>query len=99
MTRFLVWAGQQPWFDTWSPLIAENGKDGTLEYRLSRGVRDGAVQAKSGTMFGVNGLAGYFLANSGREYAFTIFLNDSAMSHAEARGRIDAVLRSMIETL
>lgn len=99
LTGLLVWAGHQPWYDIWSGLLAENGKDGTLEYRLPRGVRAGAVRAKSGTMFGVDGLAGYFRADSGREYAFTIFLNDSAMSHAEARGRIDALLRSMIESL
>lgn len=99
MTGLLSWASGQPWFDDWSGLFAMNGSNGTLEYRLSRGVPGGAVRAKSGTMFGADALAGYFRANSGREYAFAIFLNDSALSHAAARGRIDTLLRSMIETL
>lgn len=99
MTGLLVWATRQPWYESWSGLLAANGKDGTLEYRLPRGVQEGAVRAKSGTMFGVDGLAGYFRSESGRDYAFTIFLNDSAMSHAEARERIDALIRSLIETL
>ena len=99
MSGLLSWSASQPWFDLWKDLLAANGDDGTLEYRLSRGLQDGRVRAKTGTMFGANALAGYVKANSGQEYAFTIFLNDSALSHSDARSRIDAIVRALIEQL
>ena len=98
MTGLLVWAYDQPWFETWSSLLAGNGQDGTLEYRLSNGVRERAIRAKSGTLFGADALAGYFEADSGRNFAFAIYLSNSAMSHGVARRRIDEVLEEMIET-
>ncbi|WP_300378999.1 D-alanyl-D-alanine carboxypeptidase/D-alanyl-D-alanine-endopeptidase [Henriciella sp.] len=98
MTGLLVWAAGQDWYEAWSGLLAGNGQDGTLEYRLTRGVQSGVVRAKSGTLFGADGLAGYFTARSGRQYAFAIYLSNSALSHGVARRRIDEVLEEMINT-
>lgn len=99
MTGFLSWASQQGWFGTWADLLPRSGIEGTMEYRLTRGVAAGTVRAKTGTVFGADGLAGYFTGASGQDYAFAIYLNDSAMSHAEARGRIDGLVRHMIGRL
>ncbi|MEQ8559680.1 MAG: D-alanyl-D-alanine carboxypeptidase/D-alanyl-D-alanine-endopeptidase [Henriciella sp.] len=98
MSGLLVWASDQTWFESWENLLADNGEDGTLEYRLTNGLPEGAVRAKSGSVFGADGLAGYFQAASGREYTFAIYINDSAMTHPAARSRIDSLLRTLIAT-
>lgn len=99
LTGLLVWAARQDWFDEWSPLLAHTGEDGTLEKRLADPELSGRIQAKTGTVFGADALAGYFTGDSGERYAFTIFINDSALSHTEARARIDALLTSFISVL
>lgn len=98
LSDLLVWAASQPWYEEWSGLLAESGQDGTLEYRLSSRAVGGTVRAKSGTVFGADALAGYFTARSGRTFAFAVFINDSALSHAAARARIDDLIKTMIDT-
>ena len=99
MTSFLVWATGQPWYPAWYEALARNGEDGSLERRLIRGVEGGAIRAKTGTVYGADGLAGYFRARSGRQFAFAIYLADSDMSHFSARRQIDDILRELVSAL
>ncbi|MGB3626338.1 MAG: D-alanyl-D-alanine carboxypeptidase/D-alanyl-D-alanine-endopeptidase [Henriciella sp.] len=96
MTKMLVWASQQDWFDTWSSLIASNGQDGTLSRRFVSTFLPGIIKAKTGSVHDTDALAGYFTASSGRQYAFAIFINDTALSHRQARTVIDDLLLNLI---
>ncbi|WP_158085775.1 D-alanyl-D-alanine carboxypeptidase/D-alanyl-D-alanine endopeptidase [Henriciella aquimarina] len=99
LSNLLVWASQQPWFEEWSSLLAASGQNGTLEHRLASRSFRGVLRAKSGTVFGADALAGYFTAESGQTVAFSVIINDSALSHAAARAEIDAFLKQMIRAL
>ncbi len=97
MTSLLVWAARQDWFRQWSALVPAAGDDGTLKNRLTLPSLDGRVIAKSGSLFGVDGLAGYFEGASGERFAFAIYIKDTSLSHAEARARIDGELQELVE--
>lgn len=99
MTDLLSFADDQPWYVEWVALLASNGGDGTLEWRLVSPALRGRIRAKSGTVFGADGLAGYVTARSGETYAFAIYINDSGLSHPAARTRIDALLEALINKL
>ncbi|MEQ9316736.1 MAG: D-alanyl-D-alanine carboxypeptidase/D-alanyl-D-alanine-endopeptidase [Henriciella sp.] len=98
MTKMLVWATGQDWFESWYGLIATSGEDGTLSRRFVSAILPGVIKAKTGSVNDTDTLAGYFKASSGRDFAFAIFINDTALTHREARGVIDDILLDLILT-
>lgn len=96
MTSLLVWAAQQDWFETWLAQLPVAASEGTLEHRLIADDLRGRVFAKSGSLYGTDGLAGYFDGYSGERYAFAIYIKDTSLSHPDARGSIDRLLSDFI---
>ncbi|NYJ06061.1 D-alanyl-D-alanine carboxypeptidase/D-alanyl-D-alanine endopeptidase [Petropleomorpha daqingensis] len=79
--------------------LAVAGYDGTL---ADRGDDDpatapGAVRAKTGTLLGVNGLAGTVVTEDGRLLAFAILADDATGSVAGAESALDEVATTLAE--
>jgi D-alanyl-D-alanine carboxypeptidase/D-alanyl-D-alanine-endopeptidase (penicillin-binding protein 4) len=79
--------------------LAVAGYDGTL---ADRGDADpqtepGAVRAKTGTLLGVNGLAGTVVTEDGRLLAFAILADAAAGSVATAENALDKVATTLAE--
>ena len=79
--------------------LAVAGYDGTL---ADRGDDDpqtapGAVRAKTGTLLGVNGLAGTVVTEDGRLLAFAILADAAAGSVATAENALDKVATTLAE--
>ncbi|MEM5517636.1 D-alanyl-D-alanine carboxypeptidase/D-alanyl-D-alanine-endopeptidase [Henriciella sp. AS95] len=99
MTSALSWASQQEWYEAWYPLIAANGEDGTLSRRFVASFLPGMIRAKTGSVYGTDALAGYFTAASGEQYAFAVFINDSGLTHRQARRIIDDLVLGFVRDL
>lgn len=68
--------------------LAIAGRDGTL-HSMGRGTAiEGKIQAKSGSMTGVLGYAGYFTDKRGRNLAFCIIVNHHTEKNADVRKEI-----------
>jgi serine-type D-Ala-D-Ala carboxypeptidase/endopeptidase (penicillin-binding protein 4) len=79
--------------------LAVAGYDGTL---ADRGDDDpetapGAVRAKTGTLLGVNGLAGTVVTEDGRLLAFAILADAASGSVASAENALDQVATTLAE--
>jgi D-alanyl-D-alanine carboxypeptidase/D-alanyl-D-alanine-endopeptidase (penicillin-binding protein 4) len=79
--------------------LAVAGYDGTL---ADRGDDDpdtapGAVRAKTGTLLGVNGLAGTVVTEDGRLLVFAILADDATGSVAGAENALDQVATALAE--
>ncbi len=70
--QLLVWCHGQPWFEQFYNAQAVNGIDGTLKNRLNQESIRGRIHAKTGSLTGVNTLAGYLRAADERLYVFVI---------------------------
>lgn len=60
------------------------GVDGTLEYRMKSGRAHNNVRAKTGTVTGINSLAGYATASNGHTLAFVV-INQNTLEPKKAR--------------
>ncbi|WP_051969688.1 D-alanyl-D-alanine carboxypeptidase/D-alanyl-D-alanine endopeptidase [Kitasatospora azatica] len=83
LVSLLRFARQQPWFATWYDALPVAGDPrrmvgGTLTNRLRGTPADGRVHAKTGSMTGVDALAGYLDRPDGHTLAFSILLNNFA---------------------
>jgi D-alanyl-D-alanine carboxypeptidase/D-alanyl-D-alanine-endopeptidase (penicillin-binding protein 4) len=67
------------------------GQNGTLAHRLPE--LRGRVLGKSGTLDNVSALAGYVTAASGRRFAFAVLINVPGLSHPNAHGAQDAIVK------
>lgn len=77
--------------------LAVAGRDGTLDWRFSRNGARGRVQAKTGTLSHVTGLAGYGTAASGRDFAFAVFVNNFGVSTSYVRNLVDRIVLAWVE--
>lgn len=72
------------------PSLPVAGVDGTLKKRMRTGFAHGNVKAKTGTVEGVIGLAGYCKASNGHDICFSI-INNGIMHASNARSFADKV--------
>jgi len=97
MVGFLRWAAVQPWADAWRKTLPVGGVDGNLANRFREGPLKNRIWAKTGTLNGVNALAGYMIADSGRMLAFAMYANDRPPEAENATIAMDRTLE-MIAT-
>lgn len=74
------------------------GVDGSLQNRFKGSLAESNLQAKTGSMSGVIGLAGVATTQSGREVCFCFFLNQFDQSLEEAYPVFDQVVTNILLT-
>lgn len=99
LARLLVAAARMPASEALMASLPVAGVDGTLASRM-RGTRaEGRVLAKTGTMSGVSGLAGY-VTRPGREPLVVVMLINGFVGSARSvQGLQDAVLEALVQAL
>jgi D-alanyl-D-alanine carboxypeptidase/D-alanyl-D-alanine-endopeptidase (penicillin-binding protein 4) len=92
--RLLLSARGRTWFDSFYRSLPLAGRSGTLRDRMRRTAATGRCRAKTGTLRGVSGLAGYCRSRStGREFVFAVLMNGVNVYRARAaQDRIAAAL-------
>lgn len=91
-TTFLLWTMSQPWGEQWRATLPVGGRDGTLARRFVGTPLEGRVFAKTGSLNGVNALAGFLTAASGRTLVFSIYANDRPSTAGSATEAMDRAL-------
>lgn len=94
---FLLWSMHQDWGDAWRATLPVGGRDGTLARRFRGTPLEGRIQAKTGTLRGVNALAGFMTGASGRTLIFAIYANDRPSAAPSALPTMDRVLLAIAE--
>lgn len=89
---FLHWTMTQPWGETWRSILPVGGRDGTLARRFVGTPLEGRIFAKTGSLNGVNALAGFLTAASGRTLVFAIYANDRPSTAGSAAEVMDRML-------
>lgn len=64
--------------------------EGTLTRRMRE--LKGSLRAKTGTIFGVSSLAGYLTSNSGKDYAFSIIIQNFGVRPSVVKGLEDDII-------
>jgi D-alanyl-D-alanine carboxypeptidase/D-alanyl-D-alanine-endopeptidase (penicillin-binding protein 4) len=91
--RLLLAAEQRPWFASFYRSLPLAGRSGTLRKRMRGTAASGNCRAKTGTLIGVSGLAGYCRARSDRRFVFALLMNGANVARARAaQDRIAAAL-------
>lgn len=91
-TTFLLWTSRQPWGEAWRETLPVGGRDGTLARRFVGTPLEGRVFAKTGSLNGVNALAGFLTAASGQTLVFSIYANDRPSTAGSAIEAMDRAL-------
>ena len=83
----------------WSQFVRSlphGGQSGTSLRRRLKDLGDN-VLAKTGTIRGVSGLAGYIRAKSGKVLTFAVLVNDRRWTPSKSRDLQDAICRIVFE--
>jgi D-alanyl-D-alanine carboxypeptidase/D-alanyl-D-alanine-endopeptidase (penicillin-binding protein 4) len=96
LVALLVAMDRHPHRDVFRASLSEAGASGQLEDRLRGTPAEGRLLAKTGALTGVNGLAGYVVAESGKETAFAILVGNHAARSRDARRAIDAIANVLV---
>lgn len=92
LTAVLSYANTAPWGAVWRASLPWGGHDGTLRHRLRSLDGEAEVYAKTGSLRGVQTLAGYIRKADGHDYAFAIMVNGFRVSDAQIKSRIDQLV-------
>ena len=91
MVNLLVAMDGHPHAAVFRASLPVAGVDGTLESRMRNTAAQGRVQAKTGTIRNVNGLAGYATARNGDRLAFYAVINHHTAEGSDATAALDAL--------
>jgi D-alanyl-D-alanine carboxypeptidase/D-alanyl-D-alanine-endopeptidase (penicillin-binding protein 4) len=91
--------GKQPYFSKFRDSLPVAGVDGTLRHRLIGTVAQGNVRAKTGTLTAASALSGYFSGASGKQYAFSLLMNNYPGTASEVRSIQDKLLVELVRDL
>jgi D-alanyl-D-alanine carboxypeptidase/D-alanyl-D-alanine-endopeptidase (penicillin-binding protein 4) len=92
LVGLLNYGAKQSWGDAWRATFPIAGQDGTLGRRFGQSPLKGQLFAKTGTLSGVNALAGYLVAASGKRIIFSIVANDRPWGRRSATVEMDSML-------
>ncbi len=93
--RLLRFIRAHPRYPTFAPGLPQAGGTGSLRTRFVGTPLAGRVRAKSGSIAGVNTLAGYIERPGGRPLTFAVELNHHAQSSRAVLAAIDSVVVEM----
>ena len=89
----LVKAREKPWFPEWKKTLAvSGGSEGSLRNRLKTQALKGRVHAKTGFINDVYALSGYFEAENGRNYGFSMIFNGKSHGGKHPHHRMEEAL-------
>lgn len=92
---FLRWTMQQPWGETWRGTLPVAAESGTLQRRFVGTPLAGRLVAKTGTLTGVNALAGFLPGGDGRVIIFAVLSNERPSAAPSVLPGIDRTLVSL----
>lgn len=90
--RLLAYMAVHPAASAWRDSLPVGGVDGTLRYRFTEPHLRGRIQAKTGTLRGIQTLSGYVTNAAGEPLAFSILANSSG---AAPRTTLDALVADL----
>ena len=96
VSKLLAYMYASRYRDAWVALLPIAGQDGTLKKRFRGMVTAGAIHAKTGSLSHVTSLSGYMLPTGGKEYAFSILVNNFNGPVSEIRAVLDKIAISVL---
>jgi D-alanyl-D-alanine carboxypeptidase/D-alanyl-D-alanine-endopeptidase (penicillin-binding protein 4) len=96
LVALLAAMGRHSLADPFRESLAVMGVDGTLKNRLKGTPAEGRIQAKTGTLHLVNGLAGYVTRPAGEPLVFSIVVNNHAVPGRDAVAAIDEIAQLLV---
>ena len=94
-TRLLRYIRAHPRYATFAPGLPQAGGTGNLRTRFVSTPLEGRVRAKTGSIAGVNTLAGYIDRPDGKPITFAVEVNHHAQSTRVVLAAIDSVVVEM----
>jgi len=91
-TRLLRFIRSHPRYATFAAGLPQSGGTGNLRTRFVRTPLEGRIRAKTGSISGVNTLAGYIERPDGRPLTFAVQLNHHAQPSRAVLAAIDSVV-------
>ncbi len=94
LLRFMY---KSPANEDWLSLLSIGGVDGTLENRMKAHRLQGRVIGKTGSLSHVSALSGYVKRRSGKEFAFSILVNNYNGPSSDIRTVIDKICSLLVD--
>ncbi len=87
---------QDPQFNVYYAALSTAGKNGSLAERMKNKEMLGKVVAKTGSALGTSALSGYFTADNGKLYLFSLMINQSLNDYAARKTFEDKLCELMV---
>lgn len=84
-------------FPVFYAALASNGKNGNLIERINVPELVGKINAKTGSATGISALSGYFIGKSGKQYIFSIMINQSNKNYYALKAFEDKLCQLMMD--